>query len=69
MSVQDVLAMANGLTREDRNLLCARLNEQIAEDFEPEEIQDIQRAVAVADAEFARGVGIPADQFFNEMGL
>lgn len=69
MSVQEVLAMANELSREDRNLLCSRLNEQIIADFSSAEIEEIQRAVTEADAEFERGKGIPAEQFYKQMGL
>jgi hypothetical protein len=61
--------MASDLSREDRNLLCARLNEQIAEDFTPAEAEEITQAVAVANAEFERREGIPAEQFYKEMGL
>lgn len=69
MSVQEMLKMANELSREDRNLLCSRLNEQIAADFTPEEVENIHHSVALADAEFEHGEGIPAEQFYKEMGL
>lgn len=69
MSVQEMLEMANELSREDRNLLCSRLNERIAADFTAEEVENIHRSVAVADAEFEHGEGIPAEQFYKEMGL
>jgi len=46
MSVQDVLAMANDLSREDKTLLFTSLREQLAGDFSPDKIEDIKRAVA-----------------------
>lgn len=55
MSVQDVLEMANELSREDKTLLYTSLGEQLAGDFSLEEVEDIKRAVAEADAEFEQG--------------
>ena len=69
MSVHDVLAMANELSREDKALLFTSLGEQLAGDFTPEEVEDINRAVAEADAEFERGEGIPAAGFYKNLGL
>ncbi len=47
--------MANELSREDKALLIATLEEDLSADFTPEEVADIKRAVAEADAEFERG--------------
>ncbi len=69
MSVQDVLEMADKLSREDRNLLCSRLSERIAADFTPAEIAEIKRAVAVADAEFERGDCLTSQELRKELGL
>jgi hypothetical protein len=69
MSVKDVLEMANKLSREDRTVLFTSLGEQLAGDFTTDEIEDIKRAVAEADAEFERGEGIPADEFYKKLGL
>jgi len=69
MSVHDVLEMANELSREDKAFLFTSLGEQLAEDFTPEEVEDIKRAVAEADAEFERGEGIPAAEFYKALGL
>jgi len=69
MSVHDVLEMANELSREDKTVLFTSLGEQLAADFSPEEVVDIKRAVAEADAEFERGEGIPAAEFYKNLGL
>lgn len=69
MSVQDVLEMANELSREDKTVLFTSLGEQLAADFTPEEVEDSKRAVAEADAEFERGEGIPAAEFYKTLGL
>lgn len=69
MSVQDVLEMANELSREDKTVLFTSLGEQLAGDFSPEEVEDIKCAVAEADAEFERGEGIPAAEFYKNLGL
>ena len=69
MSVHDVLEMANELSREDKAVLFTSLGEQLAADFTPEEVEDIKRAVAEADAEFERGEAIPAAEFYKNLGL
>ena len=69
MSVHDVLEMVNELSREDKALLFTSLGEQLAGDFTPDEVEDINRAVAEADAEFERGEGIPAAEFYKKLGL
>ncbi|MFZ4683273.1 MAG: hypothetical protein ACOYMS_12280 [Terrimicrobiaceae bacterium] len=61
--------MANDLSREDRNPLCARVNEQFASDFSPAEAEEIKRAVATADREIERGDGVPPEQFYKGMEL
>ena len=69
MSVHDVLEMANELSREDKALLFTSLGEQLAGDFTSDEVEDIKRAVAEADAEFERGEAIPAAEFYKNLGL
>jgi len=69
MSVQDVLEMANELSREDKSVLFTSLGEQLAADFTPEEIEDIKRAVAEADAEFERGECLTTEQLAAQLGL
>ena len=69
MSVQDVLEIANELSREEKTILLERLGAQLAEDFTPDEVAEIKHAVAEADAEFERGEAIPAERFFKELGL
>ncbi|TSA35901.1 MAG: hypothetical protein D4R65_03335 [Verrucomicrobiaceae bacterium] len=69
MSVHDVLEMATELSLEDKTVLLTSLGEQLAADFTPEEVEDIKQAVAEADAEFERGEGIPAAEFYKKLGL
>lgn len=69
MSVQELLEMANGLSPEDRTLLCSRLNEQVATDFTPAEVEEIRHAIAEADAEFERGECLTSEQLAREIGL
>ena len=69
MSVQDVLEMANELSREDRSVLFTSLGEQLAGDFTPEEVEDIKRAVAEADAQFERGEFLTTEQLAKKLGL
>jgi len=69
MSVQDVLEMANELSREDKTVLFTRLGEQLAADLTPEEVEDIKRAVAEADAEFERGECLTTGQLAEKLGL
>lgn len=64
-----VLEMASELSREDKAVLFSSLGEQLAGDFTPDEVEDIKRAVAGADAEFERGEGIPAAEFYKNLGL
>lgn len=40
-----------------------------SQDFSLDEIADINRAVAMADAEFERGEGMAASVFYKEVGL
>lgn len=61
--------MANDLSPEDRNLLCSRLNEQVATDFTPMEAEEIRQAIAEADAEFERGEYLSGEQLAKEIGL
>jgi hypothetical protein len=69
MSVQDVLEMANELSREDKTVLFTSLGQQLAGDFRPEEVEDIKRSVAEADAEFERGECLTTGQLAKELGL
>ena len=69
MSVQDVLEIANGLSREEKTILCARLGAQIAEDFSADEVTEIKRAVTEADAEFERGECLSTEELAKELGL
>ena len=69
MSVQDVLEIANGLSREEKTILCARLGAQIAGDFSADEVAEIKRAVAEADAEFERGDCLSTAELAKELGL
>ena len=69
MSVQDVLEMANELCREDKALLFTTLGEQLAADFTPQEVEDIKRAVAEADAQFERGECMSTAQLAKELGV
>jgi hypothetical protein len=69
MSVQDVLELANELSREDKTVLFTSLGEQLAADFTPEEVEDIKRAVAEADAEFERGECLTTGQLAEKLGL
>ncbi|MFZ4599487.1 MAG: hypothetical protein ACOYNN_12650 [Terrimicrobiaceae bacterium] len=69
MSVQDVLEMANDLSREDKTVLFTSLGEQLAGDFSSAEIEDIKRAVAEADAEFERGECLTTGQLAEKLGL
>jgi len=69
LSLQDVLEMANELSREDKTVLITSLGEQLAADFTPDEVEDIKHTVAEADAEFERGEGIPAAEFYKHLGL
>jgi hypothetical protein len=69
MSVHDVLEMANELSREDKAVLFTSLGEQLAADFTPEEVEDIKRAVAEADAEFERGECLTTGQLAEKLGL
>jgi len=61
--------MASELSREERTLLFTSLAEQLSGDFNGEEVEAIKLAVAKADAEFDRGEGIPADEFYKSLGL
>ncbi len=61
--------MASGLSREEKTLLFTRLGEQLAGDFTPGEIHEIRRAGTEADAEFERGEGLSANQFYKKIGL
>ena len=69
MSVQDVLEIANGLSREEKTILCARLGAQIAEDFSADEVAEIKGAVMEADAEFERGECLSTAELAKELGL
>jgi len=69
MSVHHVLEMANELSREDKVVLFTSLGEQLASDFNSDEVEDIKLAVAQADEEFQRGQGIPADEFYKSLAL
>jgi hypothetical protein len=69
MGLQDVLDIANGLSREEKTILCARLGAQIAKDFSADEVADIKRAVAEADAEFERGECLGTAELAKEIGL
>jgi|GEM_PF-3010932 len=69
VSVQDVLEMANELSREDKALLFTSLGEQLAADFTPDEVENIKRAVAEADAEFERGECLTTGQLAEKLGL
>ena len=69
MSVHDLLEMANELSREDKSVLFTSLGEQLAADFTPDEVGDIKRAVAEADAEFERGECLTTGQLAEKLGL
>lgn len=69
MSMQDVLELVNELSREDKALLFTSLGEQLAGDFTPDEVEDIKRAVAKADAEFERGECLTTGQLAEKLGL
>lgn len=61
--------MANELSREDKALLFTTLGEELAADFTPQEVEDIKRAVAEADAEFERGECLTTGQLAKQLGL
>lgn len=61
--------MANELSREDKSVLFTSLGEQLAADFTPGEVEDINRAVAEADAEFERGEFLTTGQLAEKLGL
>lgn len=67
--MQEVLTMANELSREDKALLFTTLGEELAADFTPQEVEDIKRAVAEADAEFERGECLTTGQLAKQLGL
>lgn len=67
--MQEVLTMANELSREDKALLFTTLGEELAADFTTQEVEDIKRAVAEADAEFERGKCLTTGQLAKQLGL
>jgi DNA-binding FadR family transcriptional regulator len=69
MTAQEVLKTVAEMPQEDLMMIQVGIADLIAQRFSPEEIAEIQSALAESEAQFNRGEGIDSETLRRQLGL